>query len=145
MHPAPLHDSSLDPVPSADGQFEPVKSVLIVDDDPQMLGTLEYYFSRQCCAVATASTVADARTTFAGRAGWSLVVADHHLPDGNGTELCQWIRAQPGAPPCLLISGALHRTTPIKDIDFLPKPFSLAQLASRVERWLGEWRSTEQS
>jgi DNA-binding response OmpR family regulator len=145
MHPAPLRDSSPDPSSSTGEWFEPVKSVLIVDDDPQMLGTLEYYFSRQRCAVATASTVADARSAYAGRAGWSLVIADHHLPDGNGMELCQWIRAQPDAPPCLLISGALHRTTQIKDIDFLPKPFSLAQLASRVERWLGDGPREEQS
>ena len=49
--------------------------------------------------VAAGTSIADAKMFFHRRKAWALVMADYHLPDGNGWDLCCWVRAQPGDPP----------------------------------------------
>ena len=108
-------------------------TLLVIDDDPEMLRTLVCYFEKRGFHVAAASTIAEAKTNFHRRKIWTLVMTDYHLPDGNGWEFCCWIRDQPGPPPpFLLMSGSLYGEALCNGVDFLPKPFALAELDERV-------------
>lgn len=109
------------------------KRLLLVDDDEHMVHTLEYYFVRRGFQVTVAGTVAAAKAMYARHAGWSLVVSDYHLPDGNGWEFYRWICERPAAvAPFLLISGASVAATHAAAVDFLAKPFSVQQLEARL-------------
>lgn len=117
--------------------FEPWPTLLIVDSDPEMLRTLVCFFEKRAFHVAPASSLAEAKTLFRRRQSWSLVIADYHLPDGTGAELCFWLREQPGtAPPVLLMSGNPHGATLCLGLDFLAKPFRTEALEQRVRTLL---------
>ncbi|HUR59350.1 MAG TPA: response regulator [Opitutaceae bacterium] len=113
------------------GTFSP--TLLIVDDDAHMLQALGCYFARRSFNVATARTVGEAKDVFAQQKLWTLVISDYHLPDGTGMELKAWLEAQPGgAPPFLLMSGSIQGSAAALGLDFLAKPFALADLEGRL-------------
>lgn len=138
-----LRDSLPDSGPAVDsGAAGAPGRLLLVDDDEHMIRTLGYYFEKRGFHVVAVATVAAAQTAFSRYPGWTLVIADYHLPDGNGWQLCCWIRSQNrGAPPFLLISGAATAQSYSSAVPFLAKPFSVAELAARVNTILCEPRS----
>lgn len=108
-------------------------SLLLVDDDAQMLETLVCYFEKRGFHVAPAASLAEAKSLFRRHKAWALVISDFHLPDGTGGDLYEWAETQPGAkPPFLLMSGSLDAELLCAGLDFLPKPFPLHELERRV-------------
>jgi DNA-binding response OmpR family regulator len=108
-------------------------TLLVVDSDPEMLQTLVCFFEKRGFHVAPSSTIAEAKTFFHRRKAWTLVIADYHLPDGTGWELCCWIREQTGAEtPFLLMSGSVNGAALCAGTDHLAKPFLLEELEGRV-------------
>lgn len=108
-------------------------TLLVVDSDTEMLQTLVCYFEKRGFHVAASTTVADAKTFFHRCKTWTLVLADYHLPDGTGLDLCNWIREQPvAAPPFLLMSGSPNCANLCASVEYLVKPFRLEALESRV-------------
>lgn len=135
MRHGPVRDSLPDNPALAGGvQLESWPTLLIVDDDEQMLHALVLYFEKRGFHVAAVNTVADAKVMFSRRKSWTLVLSDYHLPDGTGWELCCWIEEQIGrAPPFLLMSGSSQDIAACPEMDFLAKPFLLSELESRVQ------------
>jgi two-component system OmpR family response regulator len=82
--------------------------------------------------VAAGSTLAEARDFLHRRKTWTLVIADYHLPDGNGIELCDWLDAQGCRAPVLLMSASPHGYALCSGLAFLPKPFPIEQLEEFV-------------
>lgn len=112
-------------------------TLLVVDDDPQMLQTLVCYFEKRGFHVAPASSLAEAKLFFHRRTSWTLIISDFHLPDGTGGELWNWVREQSIAmPPFLLMSGSFEGEMLCAGVDFLPKPFALEELENRVRTLL---------
>jgi two-component system cell cycle sensor histidine kinase/response regulator CckA len=118
------------------------ETVLVVEDDSAILEMVEDVLSQLGYTVITSNethkALEIARTT---KDGIDLLVTDVIMPVMNGRELAQKIKvAQPGIK-CLYISGY-----PINAIDrhgvldngmcFLPKPFSLVDLARKVREAL---------
>jgi len=113
-------------------------TLLIVDADTEMLQTLVCYFEKRGFHVAACTSLAEAKSFFHRRKSWALVIADYHLPDGTGLELCWWVRDQVGlATPCLLMSGSAHGASLCADVDYLAKPFPLTALETRGRTLLG--------
>lgn len=136
--PPVLRDSLPESATSAGGAHLDVwPTLLVVDDDAQMLQTLVCYFEKRGFHVAPASSLAEAKAFFHRRKAWTLVISDFHLPDGTGGELLSWVTAQPApTPPFLLMSGSLNGETLCPGVDFLAKPFALDELESRVRALL---------
>jgi DNA-binding response OmpR family regulator len=107
-------------------------TLLVVDSDPHMLQTLVCYFEKRGFHVAASTNLAEAKAYFHRRKSWTLVLADYHLPDGNGWELCCWVHEQVQGTPVLLMSGSAHASTLCAGTDYLPKPFRLEALEGRV-------------
>lgn len=138
MCPQPLRDSLPEHAILAGGSAAGAwPALLVIDSDPMMLQMLVCYFEKRGFHVAAGTTLADAQTFFHRRKAWTLVLADYHLPDGTGVELCNWIHDQVGpAIPCLLMTGAVHGAALCAGYDYLAKPFPLGDLEVRVRRLL---------
>ncbi len=112
-------------------------TLLVVDGDEEMLQTLVYHFELRGYHVAAVTTLAEAKAHLQRRQVWTLILADYHLPDGTGWELCCWLREQARATPFLLMSGSAQAATLCAGTDFLAKPFPLEQLENRLRALLG--------
>jgi DNA-binding response OmpR family regulator len=137
MRPSSLRDSLSELSAPGGTTLDSWPTLLVIDDDAEMLRTLVCYFEKRGFHVAAGSTIAEAKTFFHRRKTWTLVMSDYHLPDGNGWELCCWVREQPGTPPpFLLMSGSAYGEALCTGIDFLAKPFAVADLEQRIRAML---------
>lgn len=107
-------------------------TLLVVDTDLQVTGSVVCFFERRGFHVAAATSLAEAKPFLHRRKNWTLIISDYHLPDGTGVEFFDWIREQGCESPVLLTSGSPHFSALCGEIAFLPKPFSLEKLESYV-------------
>ncbi|MFD9792053.1 response regulator transcription factor [Streptomyces sp. NPDC059070] len=69
--------------------------------------------------------------------GFDAVVLDVALPDADGRDVCQALRARGFSAPVLFLTAHHHLTDRLTGFaaggdDYLPKPFHLAELAARL-------------
>jgi FixJ family two-component response regulator len=119
-------------------------TVLVVDDDPSVLRSLERMFQVEGYAV---ECFAHPRQLLArgGGVGPLCVVMDLRMPELNGLELQEELHRQGFRHPIIFISGhgdipAAVKAMKAGAVDFLPKPFSSADLLAAVERALAQER-----
>jgi FixJ family two-component response regulator len=115
------------------GSQAPAPVILVADEDPAVLNSLEFALGVDGYDVWTYSSAAalvDAATDTRG----GCVVADYHLPDINGMELARKLRARGvGMPVILVTTGtALPPTGPIEGVSILEKPFDTELLRSAI-------------
>ena len=81
-------------------------SILLVEDDPDHALLAKEVLEAQVenAAVTHVSDMASALDLCRG-ATWSLVLLDHHLPDGNGIELVQSLRNLAPDLPVVMLTG----------------------------------------
>jgi two-component system OmpR family response regulator len=110
--------------------------VLVVDDDAEVRRLLVRALERDGHAV-TARTTARAALTALGARSFDVVVLDLALPDGNGVDVCQELRALRNAVPVLMLTAHSEVGMRVDSLDagaddFLGKPFAVAELRARV-------------
>ena len=116
------------------------KSVLVVDDDPQMRLALKESIERMGYGVVLSENGEDGmeRLLEPGRQ-WSLVVTDMRMPRMDGLAFVREIRQSgPGPLPVLVITGFGTVETAVQMMkegatDFLQKPFPFEKLKKTVE------------
>jgi DNA-binding NtrC family response regulator len=110
--------------------------LLIVDDEPTLLGLLRRYLERLGYDVDTCESAEQALPLFdADPSAFSMVIADLTLPGANGAELMERIRAKCPDLPGLIASGYPY-VPQLKGVEFLQKPFLPQMLAEQIERML---------
>ena len=109
--------------------------ILIVDDEPNIIGTVTPLLRSQGYEVSSAVT---------GRAGLEcverdkpdLVVLDLGLPDIDGVDVCMEIRRSSGVPILVLSArgaeGDKVRALDVGADDYVTKPFGTAELLARI-------------
>lgn len=111
--------------------------VLVVDDEPGLLELIEDVVRHGMnCRVLSASNIAEARKILATQTV-QLLVADVHLPDGNGTSLLPLLQRHQPSASAIVITGAPTMDGAIAAmregaVDFVPKPFTHDQLVERL-------------
>jgi two-component system KDP operon response regulator KdpE len=109
--------------------------ILIVDDEPNILGTLAPLLRTRGYEVFTAMTAAKAREAIA-RDQPDLIVLDLGLPDADGVELCREIREARSVPIVVLSArGAESDKVRALDVgadDYVTKPFGAEELTARI-------------
>src|SRR5689334_25435414 len=102
--------------------------LLVVDDEPSILTTLQKALALEGYAVDVAGGVKVAEERL-GKRSYELVMLDVALPDGDGVGLLERLRAGGNETPVLMMSGhatidAAVRATRLGALDFLEKPLS---------------------
>jgi len=116
-----------------------MERVLVIEDDPTLLETLEYNLSRQEYEVHTAKDGV-AGLEVAREVRPDLLVLDIMLPGLDGFEVCRIVRQEMNVPILMLTA----RTEEIDKVvglevgadDYMTKPFSMRELLARVKAQL---------
>jgi DNA-binding response OmpR family regulator len=113
--------------------------VLIVEDEPTLLSTLEYNFSKQGYEVCTAADGL-AALDVARREHPDVILLDVMLPGLDGLEVCRMLRREMNVPIMMLTARAeeIDRIVGLEvgADDYLAKPFSMRELMARVKAQL---------
>lgn len=119
------------------------KKVLIVDDEPNSVISLEFLMKREDFEVFVATDGEEALQQIAEHDP-DLILLDIMLPKKNGFEVCQELRADPArAGTKVIMLTAKGRDTEIAKgmalgaDAYLTKPFSTRDLVARVKTLLG--------
>jgi DNA-binding response OmpR family regulator len=119
------------------------RRILIADDEPNIVVSLEFLMKREGFEVATA---VDGEATLAAieRTRPDLVLLDIMLPKMNGFEVCQRIRSNPqwSGIKVLMLTAKGRDTEVAKGLAlgadaYVTKPFSTKDLVAQVRQLLG--------
>jgi two-component system nitrogen regulation response regulator NtrX len=108
-----------------------MRSILIVDDEPNILTSLQGALSREGYQVDCAATVAEGRARL--REAYDFVLLDVWFRDGSGLDLLAEIKATAPETVVIMMSGhatidTAVRATRLGAFDFLEKPIALERL-----------------
>ncbi|MEX0900362.1 MAG: sigma-54 dependent transcriptional regulator [Gammaproteobacteria bacterium] len=120
-------------------------TILIVEDDDALRQLLADELAEHGYTVETAPGIKAARQ-FLSASPCDVVISDLRLPDGNGMDLLESLRAQPGSPGIVLITAFGSVPQAVEALkkgadDFLTKPLDLEHLVIRVDRVLAQRRA----
>src|SRR5207244_3252205 len=115
--------------------------VLILEDDVELGGLLERGLKEEGFAPALATTGADALDRVASQPPDALII-DIGLPDADGRDVCQALRARGIAAPVLFLTARDSLTDRLAGFGaggggYLTKPFAVAELMARVRGLVG--------
>ncbi len=110
--------------------------VLVVEDEDMVRAVAERALVRQGYVVETASDGEEALALFADGKGYDLIVSDVVMPNLDGPAMARQLRAKYGNVKILFMSGyaeeQLRQSINLDNVSFLPKPFSVQQIAEAV-------------
>ena len=110
-------------------------SVLVVDDDPGVLDVVAFMLRREGFEVDEEKDGGAALAAARGRQ-YDIVILDVMLPGMSGTDVCRELRAESDVPILMLTArdAELDRVLGLElgADDYVTKPFSAAELLSRV-------------
>lgn len=113
--------------------------ILVVEDEPALVDTLDYALGRQGYSVVTTGD-GRAAIELARKEKPDLILLDIMLPGLDGFEVCRILRQETSVPILMLTA----RTEEIDKVvglevgadDYLTKPFSMRELTARVKALL---------
>jgi DNA-binding response OmpR family regulator len=118
------------------------KKILIVDDEPNIVISLEFLMKKEGFEVAVAGDGEEALTKVAAF-GPDLLLLDVMMPKKSGFEVCEALRADPARAGLLIVMlTAKGRDTEVaKGIAlgadaYVTKPFSTKELVAKVKEML---------
>lgn len=113
---------------------------LVVDDDPSVLALHAAVLARMTGVEVAASTGRGSEAAaLAAEHAVDLVLLDIGMPDLDGLEVLERLRAAPSAPAVLMVTAVADRESVQRAVrggvdDYLVKPFPVEELQRRVER-----------
>ena len=120
------------------------KTVLIADDEPNIVVSLEYLLEKSGYAVKVARDGEEA-LSFVAQSRPDLILLDVMLPLKNGFEVCQKIRQTPEwRNTRIIMLTAKGRDTEVSKglalgaDTYITKPFSTKELMAEVRKLLGD-------
>jgi len=115
-------------------------ALLVVDDNATLRGAIARALAPRCERVEQAASCAEARERIADASDpFTVVLTDLRLPDGSGLEVLRAVRARDARSAVVMmtahgtIDGAVEAMRE-GAVDFLQKPFELAELEARAAR-----------
>jgi two-component system, cell cycle sensor histidine kinase and response regulator CckA len=110
--------------------------ILLVEDEDMVRAVAERALVRQGYSVETACDGEEALVKYGEGAAFDLVLTDVVMPNMDGPAMARQVRAQNGAQRILFMSGyaeeQLRQSINLDNVHFLPKPFSVQQIAEAV-------------
>jgi DNA-binding response OmpR family regulator len=119
------------------------KRILIVDDEPNIVISLEFLMKREGFETEVAAD-GEAALEALARNRPDLVVLDVMLPKMNGFEVCRQIRSSPDSRDLkiLMLTAKGRETEVARGLSlgadaYVTKPFSTKDLVAQIKRLLG--------
>lgn len=114
-----------------------MKTVLLIDDEPELLDVLEYYFKNLNFVVIAVPDVISVEGIV--KINPDIIVLDYHVEHKSGGELCQELKASLETQniPVLMISAdeQLSQLAAASFADgYLEKPFDISALNEAVKK-----------
>jgi two-component system KDP operon response regulator KdpE len=114
-----------------------VSRILLVDDEPTLLGILALNLIARGYEVETAHNAASAITDEIDRFHPDLVVLDLELPDKNGMEVLRELRARRPTLPIVILSAQTDSCIKVAAldlgaVDYITKPFGMDETLARL-------------
>lgn len=121
--------------------------ILAVDDDRIIRNTISTALTKFGMLVTTAENLSEAKQKVTSEP-FDLVIMDRVLPDGDGVQMCAFLKDKPVLKtiPVLMLTGKVETDDKVLGLqlgadDYLTKPFALTELKARIDALL---RRTEQ-
>ncbi|MBK5244386.1 MAG: response regulator transcription factor [Eubacteriaceae bacterium] len=116
--------------------MEKLKTVLVVDDEENIVMALEAYLTKFGYHVITANCGRTAIDLFY-KAAPDIIVLDLMMPDMTGEEVCKNIRLK-SRVPIIMLTAKVEEHHILNGLglgadDYITKPFSLKELSARME------------
>lgn len=123
-------------------------TILLVEDNEQIMRANRRMLEMNGYAVATARTLEEANRHISGGKP-SLIVLDVMLPDGSGLDFCRELQGAEAGIPVLFLTVLNENSDIVKGLraggdDYLTKPYDYEVLLARIEAVLRRSRQTRQ-
>lgn len=123
--------------------------VFYVEDDKTIADSVKEYLNRQNCKVAIFETVTAVKKALRSRIP-ALILIDWNLPDGEGKDLCLWIRERAADLPIIILTVRGDSQDVVAGFqsgadDYVVKPFELTVLYSRMLALLRRAQKAEET
>lgn len=110
--------------------------VLIIEDEPELAGSMIDYLSGQQYICELASNYSQAQAKIAAYQ-YDCILLDLMLPGGSGMQILDELKSQNKQDGVIIISAKNSLDDRIKGLelgadDYLAKPFHLSELAARI-------------
>lgn len=118
---------------------QPTRTVLIVDDDPQILRLVRAMLGPHHVRVLAAPRPTDA-LRICGEEMVDVLISDVSMPEMDGNKLAERVLKLHPRVSVLLISGEVDEAPPVKGgrVRFLKKPFFPAELIKLLRELLSD-------
>lgn len=120
------------------------KHVLVVDDEPNIVLSLEFLLSQAGFSVTTAGD-GDSGLEAARKERPDVILLDIMLPGADGYEVCQSLREEPALQdvPVIMLTARGREVDREKGMslgadEYIVKPFSTSEVVERVRQITGE-------
>lgn len=115
-----------------------MSKILAVDDEPRVLTLLSRFLGGEGHQVVEAAN-GQAALALLDREQFDLVLLDLVMPQISGLQLLSTLRSRPDTPPVIVLSavsdvGARVQALDRGAVDFVGKPFHMAELIARIRR-----------
>ncbi len=115
-------------------------TILLLEDDADLIDGLTYSLGREGYTVDVAQTVRAAYACLKSKT-YSLLLLDVTLPDGNGMDVCRFVRERDNRTPVIFLTAMDEEVNVIRGLDsgaddYITKPFKLGELCSRIRAQL---------
>lgn len=125
-------------------------TILVVDDERDLVATMEHALQREGFRTVTASTGQEALQMAGREPVPDLVLLDLMLPDLSGTEVCRTLRSRDATRniPVVMVTARDEEIDRVVGFevgadDYIAKPFSVRELVLRVRAILRRARTPE--
>jgi len=122
--------------------------IITIEDDQHLLETLVDQLSQEDeFEVYGAPNLAEGRELI-NHHDPDLVLLDVMLPDGDGRDMCRWIRGQGFVMPILMLTGQDSEADTFDGLeaganDYIAKPLRLGELLARIRTHLRQYQHQE--
>ncbi len=118
-----------------------MKKILIVEDEEVVREGLKNQLTKVGYDITCCVSIAEFETT--GTQGFSLVIMDWELPDGEGIEAIKALRIQGDTTPVIMLTARVDIIDKVLGLeiganDYMTKPFEIRELVARVKIQLKE-------
>ena len=115
-------------------------TILLLEDDADLIDGLTYSLQKEGYIVDVAKSVKTAYDCLRQQT-YSLLLLDVTLPDGNGMDVCRFVRERGNQVPIIFLTAMDEEVNVIRGLDsgaddYITKPFKLGELCSRIRALL---------